>query len=332
MHNINIYEENNVRIYEEDKVNIYDEDKGIFRGNPSTGVYNVLILEDEKSVNNNLADQIVARSKKSELGQPTFIVYRAYDYSEAVLIIRAVKIDIFLLDVYLDGKRDKKHFVEQSGFQFAKALRGKEKLTDGRGIADLYDEILCVDEYQYKTPIIFLTSEDREKRQLPIHDEVFPISYLKKPYSFNSVWRTLEHAVFVCDMKYDVIIAKKANRDDEDMIEISDILWVCTNSREDVVEISFRRRDFKIIKTDFYLMDSVKLLNLTSFIKLIPQYSTDPIYFINPIHAKEYDEETNEIVIEYNLPDFKVGEERISVVHHRKQLKMLFKRILADAN
>jgi len=251
-----------------------------------SGTYNILILEDDRT----LSDAIIAHLTHPQFSNatPSFVVYQAFTYDEAVELAKMVKMDIFLLDVYLSQQ---KSFWNKSGLSYAKLLKGDQKRPD-------YYKQRLRHNYQYGSPIIFLTSEKDPHKQVKVHDEVSPQTYLKKPASMEEVQNTVVHASHNIGIKRSSFQLKNIEKDTFSKFYCDNVIWVefdqSTTSASMIYYNAYQKsKKATILKEKQCKAFKGNLAVNTGFIDGLPRY------LINPKYITGYDDATNELILTY---------------------------------
>ena len=259
-------------------------------------VYHILLLEDDRQLSQMIGKMLTREEFSLYGGRDTkFVVHRAYTYDEAVSIASMIKIDIFILDVYLSKVKDDFSFFNKSGLDFAKRLKeGGYDALDRRALTSHIS-------YQYGTPIIFLTSETNVRKRVAISDEIGPHIFLEKPANEYEIISTVEMAVYGMAPRFSQLNLVDVDDQSAHSLEPDEILWG---------EIGP-----STVSLHHYAKEKRKQPPLRAHRRFSAQKSAFAIaggcidgivgYVINPTCIKGYDDETNELIVEY-ISDYKI--------------------------
>jgi len=302
----------------------------VISSEPST--FNILLLEDDVEQSKLLADQIFKYNAGYDKymtpphrydKEDHFIIFRAYTFDEAVAIANTIKIDIFILDIYLSPVKNSKTFKFGSGLDFAKSLQNKiEEKQFLSGSNYLF-------KFNYtKSPIIFLTSEKNPEKQVEVHQTAMMVMYVTKPCSIEALYEKINHAMRFLRRKDVHMQLRSEDGTKTRRLHFDSFIFAMY---EDMKLKVFCQKRFSQVS---WKLPTVKVVMEKNY-DWIHDYRG---YTINPQYISGYDDETNEVIMrfidgieeEYKL-EFKWKEIRIPVVGEREQalLKLIAERVVA---
>ena len=270
------------------------------------GTYNILILENDQKLGAAVATHLT-RSKGNDNKKPNFVVYQAHTYDEAVAIAKLVKIDIFILDIYLSSYKSLSS--KKSGLNFAKLLKNDHRSPR------LFNTSPFVYDYQFGSPVIFLTSEIDPEKRVKIYEEGRPHVYLKKPSSMNEIEDSVIHAVYTIGSKTKEMQLKDAK--DHLFYNISHdlIVWCQISSKiigcTCIYHLIYEDSQGFVLKEQWVEATKKDIASNTYFIEPLPHY------LINPKYIDKFDEQTEEIVLAY-----KTGREGETELNKEKRISV----------